>query len=134
MVPERIQSDKSCCNLRRVRLAFRSRLFDGDFRAAGGLAGQVLDAAVDDGANSFQELDSGIREVFVHLGRQVQVLPDLLQDFAAKAALVGGRLARILLSRFLFAHGASFSSTVRTRFSSRAREGTNVAIERGKPM
>src|SRR5256884_176265 len=109
-------------------------LVDSDLCPTLACPGQVFDPAVNDGANAFQELDSGIREVFAYLGRQAQVLPDLLQDFAAQAALVNGRLARILLSRFLFAHCASFSSTVRTRLSSRARTGTNVAIERGKPM
>src|SRR5439155_294696 len=109
-------------------------LVDSDLCPTLACPGQVFDPAVNDGANAFQELDSGIREVFANLGRQAQVLPDLLQDFAAQAALVNGRLARILLSRFLFAHCASFSSTVRTRLSSRARTGTNVAIERGKPM
>ena len=62
---------------------FSSRLFDSDLRAAWALAGQVLDATVDDRANPFQKLNSGIREVLTYFGRQAQVLSDLLYDFVA---------------------------------------------------
>ena len=44
-------------------------LLDGDLGAALAGVGQVLDAAVDDGANPFQELDPGIREVLPHVPR-----------------------------------------------------------------
>src|SRR5438445_2735355 len=109
-------------------------LLDGDLGAALAGVGQVLDAAVDDGANPFQELDPGIGEVFPHLGRHTEGFPELVHKFAAQAALLNKRLGRILLSCFLFAHCASFISTVRIRFSSRARAGISVAIERGMPI
>src|SRR5271165_2873801 len=95
---------------------------------------QVLDAAVDDGANPLQEFDSRVREVFSHLGRHIEGLPEVVHNFAAQTALLHNRLGRILLSCILFLHCASFISTVSIRFSSRARAGTSAAIERGRPI
>src|SRR6516162_9646902 len=109
-------------------------LLDGDFGAALSGVGQVLDATIDNGANTLQKLDPGIAEVLPHLRRHVEGFPDLVYNFAAQAALLTNRLRRTLLSCFLFAHCASFISTVRIRFSRRARAGTNVAIERGSPI
>jgi len=73
-------------------------LLDGDLGAALAGVGQVLAAAVDDGANPFQELDPGIGEVFPQLGRHTEGFLKLLHKFAAQAALLNKRLGRILLS------------------------------------
>src|ERR1700745_3512642 len=88
-------------------------LLDGDLGTALARVGQVLDAAVDDGANPLQELDPGIGEMFPHLGRHTEGFPDLVHNFAAQAALLNKRLGRMLPGCFLFAHCASFISTVR---------------------
>src|ERR1700751_2484633 len=110
------------------------RLLDGDLGAALAGVGQVLDAAVNDGANPLQELDPGVGEVSAHLGRNTEGFLELADNFAAQAALLIERWRRVLRSCLLFAHCASFISTVRIRFSSRARVGTSVVIERGRPM
>jgi len=61
----------------------KARLLDDDLCAALGCLGEVLDAAIDNGPNSFQELDSGLDKMVANLGGHAKALAHLIDDLTA---------------------------------------------------
>src|SRR5258705_9390663 len=88
----------------------------------------MLDAGVQHGAERFQKFDAGIRQMLLRCSGHSQQLSDAIRDLLARAGA-----GVYLCGLSLLVHCASFISTVKTRFSSRALAGCQSAIVRGSP-